>query len=85
MSEMMWTNEMESTMIELIRRRESLWNVKNDEYHKRNLKNLQIIEICNILIELYPAKTNLISKAGKYLVLRKIIVYSNISDPAQCK
>ena len=68
-----WSADIEEILIEEVKKRDYLWNIKNSMYSKKTLKRCGYTEIQGILQEAYPFRTSLFSTPGKY------INYLNIS------
>lgn len=61
---MPWTFIKEQLLISAVQDRESIWNVKSEQYRMRHLKSLAFEQIRQILCEAFPEEKTLFTDAG---------------------
>lgn len=49
-----WPDKVVSSLLEAVRKRESIWNTKSEEYKNRNIKKAQYEQVLQIVKEEMP-------------------------------
>lgn len=60
-----WPDHVVSLLLEAVRKRESIWNTKSEEYKNRNIKKAQYEQVLQIIKDELP-NVDLVSLKGMY-------------------